>query len=223
MVFNEYRSRSDRLKNIIRYVNEFVLNKSVIQLNRKTVFYLIKLYTDKINIAMNEQLMVGTKIDSHFYPLGDFYNAVKKEVAVNRDFCISLARNPVVTKIWDKERLVENLSRVAEPDNPWQQDKINHMYNIYLPMGVTEIHNGNHSSNSGIIKGEGELKVFVNPPIGFAHTTVYDMSDLYDEYYYDGTYFRSKLDKHFKMKGSFESGCIFEIGRCIQKKGISFI
>ncbi len=63
MVFNEYRSRSDRLKSIIRYVNEFVLNKSVIQLNRKTVFYLIKLYTDRINIAMNEQLMVGTKID----------------------------------------------------------------------------------------------------------------------------------------------------------------
>ena len=75
-------------------------------------------------IQHHEQLMVGTKIDSHFYPLGDFYNAVKKEVAVNRDFCISLARNPVVTKIWDKERLVENLSRVAEPDNPWQQDKI---------------------------------------------------------------------------------------------------
>lgn len=78
MVFNEYRSRSDRLENIIRYVIEFVLNKSVIQLNRKTVFYLIKLYTDRINIAMNEQLMVGTKID-----------------------------------------------------------KINHMYNIYLPMGVS--------------------------------------------------------------------------------------
>ena len=223
MVFNGYRSRRERLSNIVRYVNEFALSKSVVQSNSRTVFYIIKLYTDKINISMNEQLMTGTEIDKHLYPLGDFYDMVKTEVKINHDFWISLARNPVLTKIWNKERLVENLSDVAEPDNPWKQDQNNHMFNIYLPMGITEIHNGNHSANSGIIKGEGAIKLVGNPSDDSPKTTIYDMSHLYDEYYYDGTYFRSKYDKHFKMKGTFESGCIFEIGRCIHEKGISFI
>lgn len=222
MVFNEYRSRRERLHNIVNFVNEFVLSKSVLQSNRRTVFYIIKLYADKINISMNEQLMSGMEIDEHLYPLGDFYDMVEKEVGINHDFWISLARNPVVTKIWDKERLVENLSNVAEPSNPWKQNQENHMLNIYLPMGVTEIHNGNHSANSGLIKREGKIKVIGNPSDDSTKTTIYDMSNLYDEYYYDGTYFRSKYDKHFKMKGTFESGCIFEIGRCIKEKGISF-
>lgn len=163
MVFNGYRSRRERLSNIVRYVNEFALSKSVVQSNSRTVFYIIKLYTDKINISMNEQLMTGTEIDKHLYPLGDFYDMVKTEVKINHVFWISLARNPVLTKIWNKERLVENLSDVAEPDNPWKQDQNNHMFNIYLPMGITEIHNGNHSANSGIIKGEGAIKLVGNP------------------------------------------------------------
>ena len=131
MVFNEYRSRRERLHNIVNFVNEFVLSKSVLQSNRRTVFYIIKLYADKINISMNEQLMSGMEIDEHLYPLGDFYDMVEKEVGINHDFWISLARNPVVTKIWDKERLVENLSNVAEPSNPWKQNQENHMLNIY--------------------------------------------------------------------------------------------
>lgn len=31
------------------------------------------------------------------------------------------------------------------------------MFRLYLPMGVTEVYNGNHSANSGILKGEGNL------------------------------------------------------------------
>lgn len=49
------------------------------------------------------------------------------------------------------------------------------------------------------------------------------MSHLYNDFYYDGYEYRSYTDKSFRMKGSFESGCIFEIGRLIHKNNISFL
>lgn len=217
------KERKERLEKILAYVNDYIIHPDF-TLNRirpEIIFYIVKIYADKINFHLNEDTITFERFfGEKYFPLGDFFEDYAKLSAIELEMPIkiSLSRDPVLTEIWKAESHAKALNEVATPTNPWvQQD--DHWFSLYLPMGVTVVYNGNHSANCGIIKGEGEL---IFDPANAARNQMYDMSHLYEDYYYDGTLFRRKSDRSFKMPGSFESGCIFELGRIIHENKLSF-
>ncbi|MCQ4021737.1 MULTISPECIES: DUF6710 family protein [unclassified Ruminococcus] len=229
MNFNMYelltaKDRKRRLDNVLKYLSNSVLPSENNRIKYNTIFYFVKLYANKINFHLNEDTINDKfKDGAEPNPLGDFYSDFKIKADVKEKFKVSLACDPVIADVWNKDRLVESLDEIGSPEAPWVQHKTNHMFRLFLPMGITEVFNGNHSANSGIIKGDGEIVFDTREEQSALNGEIYDMSHLYKDYYYDSYYFRSKADKNFRMKGSFESGCIFEIGRLIHKNNISFI
>ena len=92
-------------------------------------------------------------------------------------------------------------------------DEYNHIIDVWLPMGIVWVYGGNHSITIGIIQG-GEIEP----------TYYTDISKLYKYIKCDGEYFIeiSTCKKISKVK-SPELAAIFEIGRMMEEKNISFI
>lgn len=217
----ERQERQNRLKQVLSYINDYIIHpdSTLNDIRGDIIFNIVKIYTDKINFQLNEDTITGKRFEGErYYPLGDFFEDYSKPSAIKLEmpFTISLARDPVLTEIWTPRSHAETLNNVATPTNPWMQQN-GHHFHLFLPMGVTVVYNGNHSANCEIIKGEGELTFDLEAT---GKSKIYDMSHLYRDYYYDGTDFRSKTDIFFRVPGSFESGCIFEIGRVIHKNKI---
>ena len=73
------------------------------------------------------------------------------------------------------------------------------------------IYNGNHSTLSGILKGEGTIQA----------NQTYDLVPTYDYMYFDGIYFRNKMnDEKLYKVARFEIGALYEIGRILAENGI---
>lgn len=90
----------------------------------------------------------------------------------------------------------------------------NHFSTLLLPLGLTMIYNGNHSTACGIIKGEGSIEV----------KEVVDISCNCHDFYFDGTYICRNSDnsKVYEVK-QFECGVLFELSRMIRNSGIHFL
>lgn len=219
------KERKRRLENILKFINDSVVPTEENWIKADTIFFFVKIYADKINCKLNDEVITsgGYIEDEKRFPLGEFYELNKKSVKTETDFTVSLARDPVITNIWNSDRLVSSLNDVATIENPWQQDKNKHAFRLFLPMGLTEVFNGNHSTNSGIITGTGKLQFVTSDSSSGYNGEVWDLSHLYNDYYYDGYEYRSRSNSKIHITGSFESGCIFEIGRIIHRNEISFL
>lgn len=143
----------------------------------------------------------------------------KKYLSLNKQLTIDLSKDPIVSRVWNVNRLSDNLRSIGqnvikknlylvelpkgfvEEPNKFKQNN-NHYTTYIYPIGYIQVQNGNHSINAGIMKSEGELKV----------TDIYDISDLYKRYSFDGTYLIDH-EKDKKTELIFEFGALFEIGR----------
>ena len=64
---------------------------------------------------------------------------------------------------------------------------------------------------SGILKGEGKIQA----------NQTYDLVPTYDYMYFDGIYFRNKMnDEKLYKVARFEIGALYEIGRILAENGI---
>ena len=79
------------------------------------------------------------------------------------------------------------------------------MATYIFPIGLTIVYNGNHSTLSGILKGEGTIQA----------------NQTYDYMYFDGIYFKNKMnDEKLYKVARFEIGALYEIGRILAENGI---
>ena len=138
---------------------------------------------------------------------------------------IELGKDPTLSAPWKENRLlkcfvtigseikyIDKVYNIKEKAT-WKQDYQNHYSILYMPMGVTVIGNGNHSSATGILKKEGIIEI----------NEIIDLSDTYDTIKFDGEYFINIESNEKICKPSFyEFGIIYEIGRLIKEKGINF-
>ena len=85
---------------------------------------------------------------------------------------------------WEKNRLVSSISSIGKGRlwGEWQQDNLNHLVELWLPMGIAWVHGGNHSIATGIIQGHGQIKP----------EYIYDISEIYNFVYCDGLFYRRK-------------------------------
>lgn len=119
---------------------------------------------------------------------------------------IDLSKDAILVCAWNKERFVNALLNIGQNvGNLFEYDKINHMATYIYPIGLTIVYNGNHSTLSGILKGEGTIQA----------NQTYDLVPTYDYMYFDGIYFRNKMndEKLYKVAR-------FEIGRILAENGI---
>ena len=123
------------------------------------------------------------------------------------------ARYGAMLYLADFQKLLEddNLKLQLPKCILFEYDKINHMATYIYPIGLTIVYNGNHSTLSGILKGEGTIQA----------NQTYDLVPTYDYMYFDGIYFRNKMnDEKLYKVARFEIGALYEIGRILAENGI---
>ena len=125
---------------------------------------------------------------------------------------IDLSKDAILVCAWNKERFVNALLNIGQNvGNLFEYDKINHIATYIYPIGLTIVYNGNHSTLSGILKGEGTIQA----------NQTYDLVPTYDYMYFDGIYFRNKMnDEKLYKVARFEIGALYEIGRILAENGI---
>ena len=138
-----------------------------------------------------------------------------KEVSSNKE--LSLSTDLILPWPWKKSRLINAIESIGNGrlKGVWRQDP-NHCIELWLPIGLGWVTCGNHSIAIGIIQG-GKIKPH----------TFYDMSSLYKYIRCDGEYFIKNdfntTDEIIGNVTSVEFAAIFEIGRLLIEKNISFI
>ncbi|GAA0338324.1 hypothetical protein GCM10008967_30750 [Bacillus carboniphilus] len=139
----------------------------------------------------------------------DFKKRVRSERA------IKLKRDLVLPTPGKQSKLLQTLTKIGfdREWGPWTQDRVNHKVEVWLPMGIAWVHSGNHSIIAGIIRSEGIIKT----------NNIYDISEIYRYVYCDGLNFYRKEDNSIIAPvQNLEFAAIFEIGRRMKEKKISF-
>ena len=223
----DFKSNEQRLKSLIAFVS---LESDVWDIDNTVAAHsLIKMLADKIVLDGVLEL-ITTKENS--VPKGiydcficeknatsDIYfemqNRILREIKeVDANFDVDLAKNAVITAPHDMVRIKRAVTTFGTEKSPWEEKTDNHFSHVLLPIGVTFVHNGKHSTFAGILNRAGILSVFP----GSKHE-VYDISGLYPIMQFDGTNFVISGTKEMIGKArSFELGCIFEIGRMLTEK-----
>lgn len=233
-MFEDENYNKTSLENIINTAKCILEdNPSMVYKEQHPIFSYIKIFTDymvnqqAIHILRNGRDKVEVNKGEYFDVVDAYYNSLEyilldkfhDKVVRCKDNVIQIsnARDPIITKIWNSERIagaVKNIGKGMmnkhfyksgiEKSNDFKFIETNHMSQYFYPLGITLVYNGNHSIYSGMNKGEGHIDV----------KEVYDMSYLYDEFYFDGTYINNLKTKE-KHKVYFEIGVLFEIGRLL--------
>jgi hypothetical protein len=115
---------------------------------------------------------------------------------------------------WEQGRIINSLCelRPGGSGGKWHQDR-NHAVILWLPLGVGWVFGGNHSITAGIIHAQGEVKPEVT----------YDISRVYKHVVCDGVEYKRVHDnKVIGPVSDLEMAAIFEIGRLIYKRRVSF-
>lgn len=184
--------------------------------DHKAIFYIVKIYADYVNSLVNTQLLQGKTAENILNDV--VLTDTASPITLNHSYNIALGKFPIVTTMWDENRQIKALAQIGD-DNKWREDPINHFYELFLPIGLIVVYNGNHSTNSGIIKSTGLLEIKPHK----SNSSVYDISHLYNRIYFNGDSYIETSTNRKIYHTKFEYGCMFEIGRIINKYGISFL
>jgi hypothetical protein len=145
-------------------------------------------------------------------PDGRSLEDLKREVPAPRP--LKLGVDLVFPWPWHQGRVIDSLCelRPGGRGGEWRQDR-NHAVILWLPLGVGWVFGGNHSITAGIIHARGE----VTPE------ETYDVSRVYKHVVCDGVEYKRVHDgKRIGPVPDLEMAAIFEIGRLIHKRRMSF-
>lgn len=150
-----------------------------------------------------------------FAPLnsaGQSVYELKKNTETTRT--LNLASDIVLPWPWHVGRVISCISCIGpgRPAGAWQQDKVNHQVEYWIPFGIGWVHGGNHSIMTGIVQGQGAITT----------DNVYDLSAVFSHVRFNGKEFVRISDNTVIQKVSeFEFAAIFEVGRLMHEHGIS--
>lgn len=145
-------------------------------------------------------------------PDGRRLEDLKREVPTPRP--MRLGVDLVFPWPWEQGRIINSLCelRPGGGGGEWRQDR-NHGVILWLPLGIGWVFGGNHSITAGIIHAQGEI----TPEI------TYDISRVYKHVVCDGVEYKRVHDGgKIGPVCDLEMAAIFEIGRLIHKRRVSF-
>ncbi len=215
-----------KLENILD-IAQLIIDKS--EMSSDSTLHPIYRYINAIGSSVLQklimQLFTGQEVDSVdelFYDLCRYFKSENKiyysdcaTIEDNEKIEISLKDNLVIPVAWNMSRFETTITAIGiDCGNPFEFQRLNHMSMLFLPIGVTIVHNGNHSILSGILKREG----VIHP------TEIVNLASLYEKIRFDGTYYKDiESDQIIQVVKNFELGAIYEIGRLLIKNDITFL
>ena len=202
---NEDKKKKERLNSVLKTTHNLIKKNDIKDVRKNPVYSLIRamsnyhLYDIVRELYEDEEV---TDVQSIYKDIGehlinsDKLNNSKSFELGESNINIDLSKDAILVCAWNKERFV---------------NAINHMATYIYPIGLTIVYNGNHSTLSGILKGEGTIQA----------NQTYDLVPTYDYMYFDGIYFRNKMnDEKLYKVARFEIGALYEIGRILAENGI---
>lgn len=220
----------ERLSNTLEFANSLLDRSGAGSFyGEDSLFMLVKILADKINceqslhVIQNPPAQSPIDIESLFMQKWDAKGAEQiqfyaKPVKIEKDLRISLSENAIIASTWSSDRISRRIKDAGTDKKPWEEDLGNHSVSLFLPIGLVISNNGNHSIFSGTVRRTGNL--VIRPK---SNHEVYDISHLYDIIRFDGThYIDIKTKKNIGKASNFEFGCIFEIGRLMVERNISY-
>ncbi|WP_051931356.1 DUF6710 family protein [Clostridium sp. KNHs214] len=238
MLQASHLSNEEKFNNILKFSRQILNNKSISRTKEHPIFDYIRILGRGIQSDFIRYLLYyDCEGGAHGVPRLDwdsiafdgttnfiaeneelirFYN-LKKEVYCNKK--INLSKDLILPWPWNRARLVNTITKIGKGRawGNWKQDDNNHYIEVWLPMGIAWVNGGNHSIAVGIIQG-GEL----------TPEYYYDISEMYKHIRCDGKNFiRTKTnwlikDEIIAPVTNVEFAAIFEIGRLLVERGISF-
>lgn len=236
MLHASHLSNEDKFNNILKFAGK-ILNDNYSSSKEHPIFDFLRILGRGIQSNYMKYLMYyDVEGGSHGVPnlcwnflgfneremfIGDNnelieFRQLKKEVSCNKK--INLSKDLIWPWPWNRTRLINTITNIGKGRawGQWQQDN-NHFVEVWLPLGIAWVHGGNHSIAVGIVQG-GEL----------TPKYYYDISDFYKHIKCDGKNFiRTNTnclvkDKIIGPVINVDLAAIFEIGRLLVDKGISF-
>lgn len=208
-----------QLKNILLQAENVIQNSPIKTGNNHPIFSFVS--------AISKQIFYNNifELNANFKDLID-YNTCMKDLGDLVEICperynivnpipIRLARDPVLSFPWEPTRYTNCIAQIgSDVKESFRFQPNNHFAILLLPLGLTMLHNGNHSTACGIIKGEGVIEV----------TEIVDISCNCHDFYFNGKYICRKSDnlELYRVK-KFECGVLFELGRLIESYSINFV
>lgn len=146
-----------------------------------------------------------------------FYD-LKNEIRSKKK--INLSNDLILPWPWNRDRLFSTITKIGNGRHwgEWRQDYNNHYVEVWLPIGIAWVNGGNHSISIGVIQG-----AKLEPEY------YYDISEVYKYVKCDGqNYFRTNTNNFIEDNiicpvKNVDFAAIFEIGRLLVERGISFI
>lgn len=221
LFFNEDRNKKEKLDSVLQITHNLIKESDVKDVRKNPIYSLIRamsnyhLYDILRELYEDEEV---TYVRSIYKDIGEYI--INNDILDNRknfglgesNIYIDLSKAAVLVCAWNKKRFVDALLNIRQNvGNVFTYDKINHMATYIYPIGLTIVYNGNHPILTGILKGEGIIQA----------NNTYDLVPTYDYMYFDGIYFRNKMNDEKLYKVSrFEIGALYEIGRILTENGI---
>ena len=192
---------------------------SIYQKNPKELHNLIRLLGRKaqsnhltyiLKHENDREMVMASPTTMWFNPYEKLGNDEKSlydlRIELNQDYEVSLSNDVVLTNPWAGGRMRTALIQHGQGRERgiWKQDSYNHVAQLWLPMNVTWVSNGNHSIAAGIIQRDGVL----------IPKEVYDISPIFEYVRCDGDNFID-IQRNVKISKvrDVEFSAIFEIGR----------
>lgn len=201
------------------YLNEVekILNDKTIDIYQKksAIICLVKTLTMGIQADINLKLIrsgheISQLSESGYLPPKRICRQCFRKTQTYNElgFTIPIHLNsvPIISSVWENKRLIKSFKTIGSDVNePFEFDPNNHYYLVYMnPLGLFLNLNGLHSTNTGILKGEGQL------------LTSYkiDVTEAFNHYHFDGTFFiHTHCQNPVSKPVDYRFGIIYEIGR----------
>lgn len=215
----ERANREKQLKHILSQA-EIIIELSSVKTGRNhPIFSFVTAISRKVfyNDIFQLNATLERVADCYTYrqDLGWLENTSPDEYTILNPLTISLTQEAVWSFSWEPARFTGCLAHIGSNVNkPFVFQPNNHFSQLLLPLGLTIVNNGNHSTACGIIKGEGFIEV----------KEIADNTQNCDDFYFDGTYICRVSDKSkVHAVAKFECGVLFELSRLIHAHGINFL
>ena len=145
----------------------------------------------------------------------------KNEIKVKEDITILLQEIPIISNVWDGNRIFSCLEKIGEINgNKFRDDNNNTDVVLVKPLGLILTYNGNHSINLAIInKDNSKIRI----------DRIIDISEILNEYKFDGENYinittskkiNNNLLKNNSEPFTYSLGLMFEMARILKKHNI---
>ena len=165
---NEDKKKKERLNSVLKTTHNLIKKNDIKDVRKNPVYSLIRamsnyhLYDIVRELYEDEEV---TDVQSIYKDIGEYLinsnklNNCKSFELGESNINIDLSKDAILVCAWNKQRFVDALLNIGQNvGNSFEYDKTNHMATYIFPIGLTIVYNGNHSSLSGILKGEGTIQ-----------------------------------------------------------------